>query len=115
MEVIVDDARLYRIERRKFQMRHRYVEVAVGADVLTENLPEEPTTKAAVALCGEKRIVGLLDLVVGIGVAAEMGIAQVELRCPWQGREFIPRLDIPCGSPDLTINRIISLQDELTV
>jgi hypothetical protein len=65
--------------------------------------------------CGEERIVGLLEPIIGVGVAAEMRIAQVELRCPRQSREFVPRLDIPCSSVDPPIDRVVSLQRDLAV
>ena len=96
-------------------MCHRHVEIAVRADVLTKDLTEKPAAKATVAAGGEERIVGLLEPVVRVGVAAEMRITQVELRCPRQHREFVPRLNVPGGSFDLTIDRVVSLQDELAV
>ena len=63
-------------------MRDRRVEIAVRADVLTEYFSEEPAAEAAVALRGEERIIGLFESIVGVGVATEMRVAQVELWCP---------------------------------
>src|ERR1700758_219695 len=96
-------------------MRHRHVKVAVRANVLTKDFTEKPAAKAPVAPRGEERIIGLLEPVLRVGVATEMRIAQVELRRPRQGREFVPRLDIPRGSLDPSIDRVVSLQDELAV
>src|SRR5262249_29878743 len=67
------------------------------------------------SLCGEEGIIGLFEPVVRVGVTAEMRVTQIELRRPRQRRELICRLNIPCGGIDPTIDRIISLQDELTV
>src|SRR5215472_10881191 len=96
-------------------MRHCDVEVAVRADVLAKDLTEKPAAKTTISSGCEQRIVGLLEAVVRIGAAAEMGVAQVELRCPRQGREFIPGLDIPSASIDPPIDCIVSLQHELAV
>jgi Protein of unknown function (DUF1214) len=51
--------------------------------------------------------------VLRVRVAAEVRIAQVQLRAPRQGREFVPRLDIPGGSFDPPIDRFVSFQGEL--
>src|ERR1700747_1456217 len=96
-------------------MRHCHVESVVRADVLAKDLTEKPAAKTTISAGREQRIVGLLEAVVRIGVAAEMCVAQVELRCPLQGREFVPRLDIPGGSVDTPIDGIVSLQYELAV
>jgi hypothetical protein len=76
VEIIIDDAGLDRVERREFEMRHRHVEIAVRADVLTGDLTENPAAETAVTPSGEERIVGLLEPVARVGVAAEMRMVE---------------------------------------
>src|SRR5215471_7558880 len=98
-----------------FEVNHPQVEIAIGADVLAKDLAEKPAAEAAVPSGGEERVVGLLEPIVRVGVAAEMRIAQVELRRPWQAREFVTRFDIPGCGLDPPVGRIVSFQRKLAV
>src|ERR1044071_8671379 len=91
------------------------MEIAVRADVFSEYLALRPAPEPAVAGCREQRVVGLLDPVGGVGIAAELGIAQVDLRGPRQLREFVSRFDIPGVGVDPAIDGVVAFKDELAM